>query len=51
MKVVVPDVVSIVAIMGIGCNAMAVVGGTFPVTTRFMLDVLYFCVVFVDGCL
>ena len=51
MKVVVLDVVSIVAIMGIGCNWMAVVRETFPVTTPFMLDVLYFCAVFVDGCL
>ena len=51
MKVVVPDVVSIVAIMSFDCNAMAVVRETVPVTTRFVLDVLYFCAVFVGGCL
>ena len=33
MKVVVLDVFNIVTIMGIGSNAMAVVGGALPVVT------------------
>ena len=42
MKVVVLDVFNIVTIIGICCNAIAVVRESVPVITRHLIDVLIF---------